>query len=868
MHKHIFFLSEQADDFSQNEDFVKNKLLKNFNPNVYDHATVETNPSTESNLIILFGEKLLKRKFPNQEFQKFFKDEEGQWYFSFPRIKDIKDNEELKKFTKDTRDKINKFFRRFAVVRVTDRAFYYRDIDFKKVKESNPYRANFKFVEDPNGEFLSYEGKKLKKVSKDFATFNQTYEEHLRSTDLFYYENYPLIGHTNLLHYMTFDIETNHSLDIVETPEPIISIAAYSNIYNRTFVWLLKKRPEQFYDKTKFPKEKLFIFEDEKKMLDHFYNVMNKLEVDLIAGWNSAFYDIPYLLHRSRKLGAEPAVFLPSLYQTIGKDGERAYHSHEVILWDYERYAKWVIIENKPLAWSLDSVAQHLFQEKKTEHESTDKLWNEDDLTRLLEYNIRDVYLTEKINVKQRLIEFPIVYQKIVPQTFENVYFNSRFLENLIHQRFKQFKFPTKARDKEYEKFPGALVLPTKAGIYENVSVYDFASLYPSLMISLNISKETILNDIEFDPKIHIKIGDIIFRTDKVGIVPQISKLLLTERNKLKKKKMEHDGNSQEFKILNDMETCFKATSNALFGVLGYKGCIINSREAASSITYAGRDLLRFIKAKTEDKGYRILSGDTDSIHIEIKADTFEENVKKSKELQDIFNNSIREFLRSFTENEQVLNNNNIKIVFEKSFSKLLLTEAKKKQVGYLKYFKGKFIDGEEDPYIKGFEAIKDDTPTYFKTVLNRLYKMILNHYNDTKKLEEFIALIKKELPQQTIEDLIVRKRMSKRFEDYDNVPNHIRAQNNSHVVLKRGETVNVVYVKDSREVIHYAPELNMKFEMDYAKYFEKFFVNKIDLIDNSLYKRLFVDKNKLADISASNIKKRVEKKITIKKII
>jgi DNA polymerase elongation subunit (family B) len=861
--KHIIFISSK-DEYAKNDEFVKTKLLKKFNPQIYSHLLEDEAHGLDANIAIIFGTEVLYHKFPDKDFGKFFRDEDQQMYTSVKNWKEY-DRLEKKEITikiKELREKLNKYFSRFALVRVTDKSFFYRDIDFKKIKGRNSYKADHKYIEDATGDFMSYDGKKLKKVPKEYQTFDQTYEEHLRAKDIFYIENYPNVAHTKLLHYCTFDIETNLSLDTINTPEPIVSIVAYSNIYDKYLVWILKKRPEQTYDAKQFPKEKIFEFEDEIAMLTHFFKTMEKLEVDLLGGWNSDFYDMPYLLHRSKKLGAEFSNYLSEVYETIGKDGEKSYYCHEIILWDYQRYAKWIIIENKPIAWSLDAVSQHLFNEKKIEHEGVDKLWEDNDLTKLIQYNIKDVYLTEKIAQKQKIIEFPILYQKIAPQTYENVYFNSRFLETLIHLRFKQFKFPSKKKKKMDSTFEGALVLDTQPGLFENVSVYDFSSLYPSIMISLNLSKDTIVEDFkDFDPKSDVKVGTTLFTTKKKGVIPQLSQLLLGERNKLKKRKMQFDGESQEFKILNDLENCFKGTSNALYGVLGYRGFILYDQRVAAAVTYVARETLRFTKSKAEEQGYSILTGDTDSIFIKIQAKDFTETVEKSKALQDLFNKSLPEFLHKFTQNEKFIHSHIMQIAFEKSFSKLLLSSAKKKQVGYLKFFKGKFLPDGQEPYIKGFEAIKDDTPTYFKKILIELYKNILDNYGDVDKLKNFISRVRLDLKQQKPIDLIVRKKMSKKIEEYDTSVQHVRAIRNSNVTINRGATVNILFVKDQREVIHYEPELNLKFEIDYNKYFNDFLKKKIQLIDEDLYYKLFLTKVQLVDKSKLNIENRIKRK-------
>ena len=185
--KHITFVSTR-EEYTKNEDMIKTKLLKRFNPRIYDHVFEDEVKGFDANLVILFGEQLLYKKFPDKDFGKFF-NEEGQVYFSLKNYK-THDKLEKKESTtkiKEIREKLNRYFSRFALVRVTDHSYFYRDIDFKKIKGRNTYKADYKYIESPEGEFLSYDGKKVKKVSKDFQTFEQTYESHLRSKDLFYY---------------------------------------------------------------------------------------------------------------------------------------------------------------------------------------------------------------------------------------------------------------------------------------------------------------------------------------------------------------------------------------------------------------------------------------------------------------------------------------------------------------------------------------------------------------------------------------------------------------------------------------------------------------------------------------------------------
>jgi len=231
--------------------------------------------------------------------------------------------------------------------------------------------------------------------------------------------------------------------------------------------------------------------------------------------------------------------------------------------------------------------------------------------------------------------------------------------------------------------------------------------------------------------------------------------------------------------------------------------------------------------------------------------------IEKGKTLADMLNGSMFDFVKNYTDSVDTINNHKFKIDFEKLFSKLFLSDAKKKQVGYLSYYKGKKLNPERLS-ITGFESVKSDTPKFFQTKLELLYEQILNNFNDISKIREFIKQVAIDLKKADIEDIIIYKKMSKAMKDYDGTPIHIRALKNvNELDLRKGDNVNMLFVKDKREVIHYTPGMNIDFEIDYKKYFIKFMKDKINYLDENIHFKLFEEKNKLLDKSKLNLNKK-----------
>jgi DNA polymerase elongation subunit (family B) len=135
---------------------------------------------------------------------------------------------------------------------------------------------------------------------------------------------------------------------------------------------------------------------------------------------------------------------------------------------------------------------------------------------------------------------------------------------------------------------------------------------------------------------------------------------------------------------------------------------------------------------------------------------------------------------------------------------------------------------------------------------------VFMDHYNDFETIKNFVFEVKKDLSTQPTEQLVVQKKLSKEMQDYTNHAQHITALKNSHATLPKGGYVQIIYVKDPREVLHYEKELNLQFELDYNKYFDNFFKGKIEYIDAGLHYKLFLQKIKLIDSSQLNIQRKI----------
>ena len=253
--------------------------------------------------------------------------------------------------------------------------------------------------------------------------------------------------------------------------------------------------------------------------------------------------------------------------------------------------------------------------------------------------------------------------------------------------------------------------------------------------------------------------------------------------------------------------------------------------------------MLEFVKQNAIKQGFIPLYGDTDSIFISIPGKTEQDVIDKAIEFKNYMNNHWSEFIMQFTTNKDTIQNCALKLDLEKMYSKLLLTDVKKRYFGKINYYKGNLLEHTKIA-VTGFETRRDDTPSFFKIKLEKIYELILEH--DITKIQKFVEEIEKDIYNCKPEDLMISIKLSKSLSEYTNLPIHVRALKNSKQTVQRGEKINMLYVKDKCEVTHYVE--GQQYKIDYEKYIEKFIYNKIKSINYDIYIYICKKQNTLAN--------------------
>lgn len=311
--------------------------------------------------------------------------------------------------------------------------------------------------------------------------------------------------------------------------------------------------------------------------------------------------------------------------------------------------------------------------------------------------------------------------------------------------------------EKPYVSYAGGLVLQPQKGVYENVSILDFSSMYPNIMLKYNISPDTYVPSGE-------ECGDCFispesghrFRKDYRGVYARMLQNLLEARKSVRDKLKSVEEGSVEHRILDARQKALKILANTLYGYAGWTGARWYLREVAESVAEWGRYTIRATMEKAKQLGLRIIYGDTDSIFV-IDGSRLEELVK-------------------WIEEEL-----GMEARIDKFYKRILFTEAKKRYGGLLE-------DGSIE--VVGLEVVRGDWAEIAKETQLGVLKIMLETM-DTGKAISYVKNIISETRNGRIEmeKLVIWKRMTKPPEAYEVRAPHVLA---ALELSKRGWRIDV----------------------------------------------------------------------------
>jgi DNA polymerase elongation subunit (family B) len=541
----------------------------------------------------------------------------------------------------------------------------------------------YAYKKNAHGKYVALDGSKLDKVHAWDDTDIQRghiYESDINPEtrtliDLYFETDDPSTGHREL--FIDIEVSTEGGFSTAEEAwQPLTSIALHDRVGQKSIAIIIDPLNNlKPYTDTNMVLE---VVQTEYELISRFLTHWIEIRPTIVTGWNIDFFDIPYLYNRISKVaGKQYADSLSPINEVIYLQHRNRYRIMGVSCLDYMALYK-LFTYSEESSYSLEAISQKELGKGKVEYEGTlDHLYKTDP-EKFVEYNVNDVTLVLELDDKLKFLSLArgICHKGHVP--YEDVYFTTRYLDGACVTYMKRLGIVApnrRLKDHSIESeedssndFAGAFVKDPIPGLYEWVFDEDMASLYPSIIRTLNISPETKVGRVEnwdevkkdfwedgytsanakiksgakhvlipmmefrqwlLDNKFTVSSIGVVYDYSKGGLIPSILETWMGEREEYRglAKKYGKEGNAEMSKFFDSRQHTMKIVNNSLYGALGAPGFRFHDLDNAESITLTGQQVIRhammkgnewFTKQTGVDKEY-VIYVDTDSNYFSAK---------------------------------------------------------------------------------------------------------------------------------------------------------------------------------------------------------------------------------------------------------
>ena len=559
------------------------------------------------------------------------------------------------------------------------------------------------------------------------------------------------------LRWVSLDIET------ADLRGQLYSIAVTTADSEQVFLAkTYKKQGGWVSHKTKQESANIRYCNTEKETLQSFFAWIKQYDPDVIIGWNVIAFDLDFLQAKCKQLGIpfdigrgdykqQKAVILSPrqsgqmhIARIPGRVVLDGISCLRGAFWSFENY-------------SLDYVAEQLLGRKKLINTSgleklaeIRRLYREAPLE-LAEYNLEDCRLVAAIFKKTDLLKFSIQRARMTGLAIDRQGGSSAAFDHLYLPRLHRHGYvaPDIGSQQNTQHSPGGYVMESSPGLYENVLVLDFKSLYPSIIRTFKIDPLGLIANQynEYEEGIPGFLGAEFSRN--IHILPDIVTHLWEERDKAKAE------NNQP------LSQAVKIIMNSFYGLLGSPGCRFFNPQLASSITKRGHQIIQKSKELIEQQGYPVIYGDTDSVFVLIDKNHSEEQCKQiGNQLQDYLNEWWKRHLK-----EEFALSSYLEIEFETHYLRFLMPTIRGAKKGSKKRYAGMINkQGEQKMVFKGLETVRSDWTPLAREFQQELYLRIFQQ----RAYKDFIRTTHDALFAGKLDDkLTYTKRLRRPLETY-----------------------------------------------------------------------------------------------------
>jgi len=734
--------------------------------------------------------------------------------------------------------------------------------DGKEYQEKVNYKPTFYSITQEQSEYKTLEGQNLKPIQFDSIDASRRFKRDVATSNSPIYGleryHYQYIGKNfpndvewskDKIKIFTLDIETtceNGFPDVENPQEQLLCITVKNQSNKQILTWgvgdFKTDREDVTYVKCK----------TESHLIMEFMKFWMKNYPDVITGWNTKFFDLPYLMNRIKMIAGDKVINKMSPWHLVRREEitvmgrpQTVYTLYGTVMLDYFDLYKW-FIPTKQESYKLDYIGQvELGEGKDDSPYDTFKDWYTNDFQSFVDYNIQDVEIVDKLEDKLGLIELALTIAYESKVNYDDIFSQVRVWDTLIanHLMSKKICVPPREDHVKESKYEGAYVKEPLEGMHKWVVSFDINSLYPHIIVQYNISPEKILGvksqGISVNNLLYgkAKLGYLktegaciapngaTFKNDNQGFLPEMIETMYKERviykKRMLKAKKEYQKNKTE-ELKKEIARCHniqwarKIALNSAYGAVGNQYFRYYDVRQASAITTAGQFIIRFIENKmneylngvlqTMGKADYVVASDTDSIYLVL--DKLVEKTCKDKsdnEVVDFLNKVCEQKLepyieKCFAELSDYTNSfKNAMVMKREVIANKGIWTAKKRYMLNVLDDEGVRL-AKPKLKIMGIEAIKSSTPEVCRSKIKEAINLIMT--STEKDLQNFVADFREEFSKMTAEQV-----------SFPRSCNHIKRYYDSNSIFKKGTPI---HVKGALIYNHHIKRLKLAYKYPY----------------------------------------------------
>ncbi len=555
------------------------------------------------------------------------------------------------------------------------------------------------------------------------------------------------------------------------------------------------------------------ILKDEKELLQALAETITKKDPDIITTYNGDSFDMPIIHDRSKKYKTPPLILGRDRREITFRSRGRttpAITRGRIHIDIYQFISVIMRATIKSEVMTLNAVAAELLGERKKEMtwDQMKENWkHKKNLDKFAEYCLHDSRITYKLS--ELILPNIFALSKLtgqVPsdvcrmtygQLVESYAMKSASEKNIIIPNRPTSE--TISQRRQIESFTGAFVVEPKPGLHENIAVFDFRSLYPSIIVSHNIDPSTFMcSCCKTSKQNHVPDTGYYFCTKKTGFIPQALGSLIKKRIAIKTKMKTIKPATAQYTDLYAQQYALKTVSNAFYGYLGFAGSRWYRRECGESVTAFGRDYIHKVICLAKTYGFEVVYGDTDSVFLKLpdpKADLKKTAKKYLKE--------VNSHLPGIMELE-----------FEGTFRRGIFVKKKTGTGGAKKRYA--LIDNKGNLTIRGFEKVRRDWSKLSKDTQEKVLRLVLSDQVDDAVSYVKEVVIRLKTGKVPLEELGIYTAVKRDLNDYEQIGPHVAAARKAQqrgIQIIPGQTIKYIItsgrgsISDKAELIQFAKD-------------------------------------------------------------